>query len=118
MLACKSIRIKSVDVLELVEREVAALRTLVGCRNVVQWTPDVAFDTDRLTIRLHMEYYPDGDLDGLIESHSHPTSTPVPKDTVTQVFCCLAMALLDCHDRGICHRDIKPANGTSSGPVI
>ncbi|KAK0729602.1 kinase-like domain-containing protein [Lasiosphaeris hirsuta] len=88
-------------------REVVALRTLAGCRNVVQWMPDVVFDAKEKMVRLHMEYYPDGDLDSLMASYG---KNPVPKDTVTQVFCCLAMALLDCHKRGICHRDIKPAN--------
>ncbi|KAK4096034.1 kinase-like protein [Parathielavia hyrcaniae] len=110
VLACKAIQLRSADDLNPIVREVAALRTLAGCRNVVQWTPDVAFDLDSLTIRLHMDYYPDGDLDSLIKSHNVKDSPPVPKDTVTQVFCCLAMGLLDCHSRGICHRDIKPPN--------
>jgi serine/threonine protein kinase len=101
-----------IDVLlESIVGEVASLRKLAGCRNVIQWEPDVAFDPRRLTIQLYMEFYPDGDLEGLIESHS---AGPIPKDTVTQVFCCLAMALLDCHNRGICHSDIKPANGMLS----
>jgi serine/threonine protein kinase len=108
--ACKSINIKRDDVeqdIQFITREVAALRALAGCRNIAQWTPDVAFDTRSATIYLHMEYYSDGDLAGFIRSHT----TPVPKDTVSQIFCCLAMALLDCHQRGICHRDIKPENG-------
>ena len=92
-------------------QEVVALRTLAGCRNVVQWMSDVVFDARAEMIGLYMEYYPDGDLDALMESYGGKL---VPKDTVTQVFCCLAMALLDCHKRGICHRDIKPANGISS----
>jgi serine/threonine protein kinase len=89
-------------------REVAALRALVGCRNVVQWTPDIAVDMNAMTVRLHMEYYPQGDLGSFIKSRN----SLVPKDTVTQIFCCMAMALLDCHKRGICHRDIKPDNST------
>jgi serine/threonine protein kinase len=91
--------------------EVVSLRKLAGCRNIIQWEPDVAFDSRRQTIQLYMEFYPDGDLEGFIEKH--PAGL-IPKDTVTQVFCCLAMALLDCHSRGICHSDIKPANGMLS----
>jgi len=93
---------------EMIVREVAAMRALAGCRNVVQWMPDVVLDKEDMMIRLHMQYYPDGDLGDLIRSYGQ---SPVPKDTATQVFCCLAMALLDCHSRGMCHRDIKPANG-------
>jgi serine/threonine protein kinase len=83
------------------------MQKLVGCRNVVQWAADVAFNEPRMTIHLHMEYYRHGDLSGLIRSRRGELVT---KDTVTQIFVCMAMALLDCHSRGICHRDIKPQN--------
>ncbi|KAK5651899.1 hypothetical protein OQA88_11558 [Cercophora sp. LCS_1] len=108
VLACKTIKVDDPKDTESIVQEVSALRKLAGCRNVARWMPDVVYDVEDKIMRLHMEYYPDGDLEKLIESHQG--RSPVPKDTVTQVFCCLAMALLDCHSRGICHRDIKPAN--------
>ena len=95
---------------ELIKREVVALRVLVGCRNVVQWMEDISYDVSRDEIHLHMEYYPHGTLETLI----NPQNGFVPKDTVIQIFCCMSMALEDCHGRGIIHRDIKPANSTST----
>jgi len=74
---------------------------------------DISYDMERNQIHLHMEYYPDGTLETLI----NPQRGFVPKDTVIQVFCCMAMALLDCHSRGIIHRDIKPANSKSTRMV-
>ncbi|KAK3319585.1 kinase-like domain-containing protein [Cercophora scortea] len=108
LLACKTMKL-DIKHAHSIEMEVKALLKLAGCRNIVQWMPDVVFDAEDKMFRLHMEYYPDGDLESLIQSHARGDHL-VPKDTVTQVFCCLAMALLDCHSRGVCHRDIKPAN--------
>ncbi|KAJ4189479.1 hypothetical protein NW759_016769 [Fusarium solani] len=105
VVACKSMRFTA-DKVDLIRREIIVLRALVGCRNVVQWMEDISYDVASNQIHLHMVYYPDGTLESFIKSQNGL----VPKDTVIQIFCCMAMALLDCHSRGIIHRDIKPAN--------
>lgn len=66
----------------------------------------MAFDPERLVLHLHMDFYPEGDLNTFIKSQQKL----VDKGTVTQIITTVALALKDCHEKGIYHRDIKPQN--------
>ncbi|KAM0347259.1 hypothetical protein ACHAPY_011506 [Fusarium culmorum] len=109
VLACKSIDIKDTAILFAAQREADILKSLAGCPNIVQWTDDVSIDPRALQVHLHMEYYPHGSLRDYINSHWGTAS----KDSVVQIWCCMATALAFCHGKGILHRDIKPDNSQS-----
>lgn len=53
-----------------------------------------------------MDTYPEGTLAMFIQKHK----ASIAKQTVAQIMYSLALALLDCHQKGICHQDIRPEN--------
>jgi serine/threonine protein kinase len=108
-MACKIIKVRSNDDLDALFREIRRLQQISSCRNVVRWADDVAVDFLRMEARLYMKYYPLGDLKSIINS----SVERVRSRDFSAIFGGLAVALMDCHAKGIIHRDIKPENGRS-----
>jgi hypothetical protein len=103
---CKQVEVNNTNGVGPVLGLIAELRLLEGCRNVVLWHDDVAFDSQRMRVHLHMDKYEYG-LDLLMKGLGR---TAMSKEVFTEISASLVMALKDCHDKGICHRDIRPQN--------
>jgi serine/threonine protein kinase len=68
------------------------------------------------SVSILMSPVPDFDLDYLMSKH--PTAEPIPVDTITQWFTCLASSVKYLHENSIKHQDIKPSNILIKGQTV
>ncbi|KAF3905307.1 hypothetical protein ABW21_db0209630 [Orbilia brochopaga] len=91
-------------------RELSAINALASTeRYIANFARDASWTDATQTIRLYMEYYDGGDLQGVINECRHQ-SVLVHPFMATYWALEVAKGVKACHERGIIHRDLKPAN--------
>jgi serine/threonine protein kinase len=103
------VKLVEADVLDIAHREVTAMRALDNCRYVALFDEDMAFDQEKLTVHLYVDYSfkPECTLAQFIEA----SKFSIQKEIVAVIINALAKALVDGHAKGVCHQDVRPSNG-------
>jgi len=102
------VKLAEADALDIVRREVTAMRALDDCRYVALFDDDMAFDQEKLIVHLYVDYSfkPECTLAQFIEA----SKFSIKKEMIAVLINTLAKALVDCHAKGVYHRDVRPSN--------
>ncbi|KAK6523469.1 G2-specific serine/threonine protein kinase [Arthrobotrys megalospora] len=111
IMACKAIDCSPhPNIKKLAYQEIKACTSFASSeRYIANFSSDATWTEETQTIRLYMEYYEGGDLQGVIDEckHQHVKVHPF---IATYWAMEMARGVKACHDHGIIHRDLKPGN--------
>lgn len=93
-------------------REIDTWVKLGNEKYVAQFSHDYAWNPTYQIMRMYMEYYPGGDLQGVIDSCQFNGMLVHPL-MATYWAVEIARGVNACHDFGIIHRDLNPRNSES-----
>ncbi|KAF3920819.1 hypothetical protein ABW20_dc0109949 [Dactylellina cionopaga] len=112
IMACKTIDCShNPTILRLVSREIQVWSSFaLSERYIANFSHDAAWTARSNVMKLYMQFYEGGDLQGAIDRCRHDDHQAVHPFMATYWAAEIAKGIKACHDYNIIHRDIKPAN--------